>query len=570
MFGLLKNKLTSFIKGLAGREEQKTGDSEAKPVQQPEEEIIEKPVEIPQPEPIKARRPEPVPVEIKKPEPMPRARQAEIKIHSPSEIKKPIEIEKPVEEKKHKPIAIEGEKPKQPEAAKAKHIEQHAHPETKKETPVLIETKQPQAESPKKKAFEIPFLNKLQHKPVVAPEAKQIQKAPEPAKPVPEPQPQAIEPAKPVLAPQPEITAPKPIQITLEQEKPATQKEKPAPVAHKPKKETSVPPKPAFAQTAEQGPSPAADLSRLGRKAASDKKEITPKIGIGTAIKSFFTNEITISEAEVSDLLEELELSLLEADVAYDVSLEVTSQLRQKLVGMTVPKKEVGERTKEAVQGILESVMDSEKKFDFLQRIKDTPKPVKILFVGPNGAGKTTTMAKVAHMLLQAKLTAVFSASDTFRAAAIEQTEVHAERLGLKVIKSKYGADPSSVAFDAISYAKAHNIDVVLIDSAGRQDTNANLLDELRKINRVAKPDIKIYIGESIGGNSIIEQIKAFDSVVGMDGAILTKIDCDAKGGTAISVAKSTGIPVLFLGTGQGYSDLVPFDPHKIAQEIMG
>jgi fused signal recognition particle receptor len=166
-------------------------------------------------------------------------------------------------------------------------------------------------------------------------------------------------------------------------------------------------------------------------------------------------------------------------------------------------------------------------------------------------------------------MTVVFSASDTFRAAAIEQAEVHATRLGITIIKSNYGADPASVAFDAINYARSHNIDAVLIDSAGRQDTNANLLDELKKMNRVAKPDIKIYIGESIGGNSIIEQIRAFNEAIGLDGAILTKIDCDAKGGTAISVSRSTGIPVLYLGIGQGYADLVPFDPHKIAQEIM-
>jgi len=236
---------------------------------------------------------------------------------------------------------------------------------------------------------------------------------------------------------------------------------------------------------------------------------------------------------------------------------------------MKVPRADVQGRTKDAVRLVLESVMDSDKKFDFMERVKSLPKPVKILFVGPNGAGKTTTMAKMARKLLDSGLTVVFSASDTFRAAAIEQTEVHAERLGIKVIKSKYGADPASVAFDAINYSRANKIDVVLIDSAGRQDTNANLLSELVKINRVAKPDIKLYIGESISGNSVLDQIRAFDGAIGMDGAILTKIDCDAKGGTAISIAKSTGIPVLFLGIGQGYADLVPFDPHKIAREIM-
>ncbi|HIH19148.1 TPA: signal recognition particle-docking protein FtsY [Candidatus Micrarchaeota archaeon] len=296
---------------------------------------------------------------------------------------------------------------------------------------------------------------------------------------------------------------------------------------------------------------------------------MAPKIGIGTTLKSIFSSEITIGESEVSDLLEELELSLLESDVAYDVALEVVQQLRKELVGLKVPKGEVEKRTRGKIASILESVMYSERKFSLVERVKGMQKPAKILFVGPNGAGKTTTMAKVARLLLDNGLTVVFSASDTFRAAAIEQTEVHAARLGVKAIKSKYGADPASVAFDAINYATSHSIDVVLIDSAGRQDTNANLLLELKKIVRISKPDLKIYIGESIGGNAVIEQIKGFNEAIGIDGAILTKIDCDAKGGTAISVAKATGAPVLFLGVGQDYADLEPFDPHKIAEEIM-
>lgn len=365
-------------------------------------------------------------------------------------------------------------------------------------------------------------------------------------------------------------------------EKPAAKLPPKEPVPEKP----AIPatPKPAASPTAITKPAataepaaiplpaqvPGPDLSRLGKKAESEKRSMAPKIGIGSAIKSFFSSEITIGEPEVADLLEELELSLLEADVAYDVSLEVSSQLRTRLVGMKVPKGQVQQKTKEAIAGVLESVMDSERKFDFVSRVKSLPRPAKILFVGPNGAGKTTTMAKVARMLLDSGLTVVFSASDTFRAAAIEQTEVHAGRLGVKAIKSKYGSDPASVAFDAINFARANKVDVVLIDSAGRQDTNANLLSELVKINRVARPDLKLYVGESISGNAVIDQIRAFNEAIGMDGAILTKIDCDAKGGTAISIAKSTGIPVLFLGVGQGYHDLIPFDAKKLAQEIMG
>ncbi|MEM4554245.1 MAG: signal recognition particle-docking protein FtsY [Candidatus Anstonellaceae archaeon] len=313
---------------------------------------------------------------------------------------------------------------------------------------------------------------------------------------------------------------------------------------------------------------PSFNLDRLESKASS-KRQLEPKLSISTTIKSIFSDEITLSQQEISDLADELELSLLEADVEYGVSSEISAQLKAKLANLRIPKGQIGAKTKQTIAEVLQAVMTSDRKFDLVQRVKALPKPAKILFVGPNGAGKTTTMAKIAKKLMDAGLSVVFSASDTFRAAAIEQTEAHASKLGIKAIKNKYGSDPAAVAFDAINFAKAHNIDVVLIDSAGRQDTNVNLLSELKKIVRIAKPDIKIYVGESIGGNAMIEQIRAFDQAIGIDGAILTKLDCDAKGGTAISVVKATGIPILFVGVGQSYSDLIDFDPSKIAKEIM-
>ncbi|MEM4348491.1 MAG: signal recognition particle-docking protein FtsY [Candidatus Anstonellaceae archaeon] len=302
---------------------------------------------------------------------------------------------------------------------------------------------------------------------------------------------------------------------------------------------------------------------------ASPKRQLEPKLSLQSSIKAIFSDHITLSEQEISSLADEFELSLLEADVEYGVSNEISAQLKTKLSNLKIPKGQIGAKTREVVAEVLQAVMTSDRKFDLVQRVKALPKPAKILFVGPNGAGKTTTMAKIAKKLMDAGLSVVFSASDTFRAAAIEQTEAHASKLGIKAIKNKYGSDPASVAFDAINFAKAHNIDVVLIDSAGRQDTNVNLLSELKKIVRIAKPDIKIYVGESIGGNAMIEQIRAFDQAIGIDGAILTKLDCDAKGGTAISVVKATGIPILFVGVGQSYSDLIDFDPNKIAKEIM-
>ena len=155
-------------------------------------------------------------------------------------------------------------------------------------------------------------------------------------------------------------------------------------------------------------------------------------------------------------------------------------------------------------------------------------------------------MAKLANMFIKNSFSVVLSASDTFRAAAIEQTAIHAERLHIGVIKGKYGSDPASVAFDAVAHAKAHHINVVLIDSAGRQETNKSLMEEIKKIVRITNPDIKIFVGESITGNSLLEQVSEFNKTVGLDGVILTKLDCDAKGGNTLSILSETSVPVLF------------------------
>jgi fused signal recognition particle receptor len=319
----------------------------------------------------------------------------------------------------------------------------------------------------------------------------------------------------------------------------------------------------------QEKPKPAFSIPFITPATRKDERKMEVKVGLGSTIKSIFTGEVEIHESDVTDLLSELELALLESDVAYEVSIAIASELKTKLVGMKVKRGEVQSATKNAIKEVIIAVLTSDLQFDLVSRAKELARPVTILFVGPNGAGKTTTMAKIAQMLMNSNMSVVFSASDTFRAAAIEQTEIHGSKLGVRVIKSAYGSDPASVAFDAIAHARSHSIDVVLIDSAGRQDTNVNLLDELKKINRIAKPAIKIYIGESIAGNAIIDQIKAFDAAIGIDGVILTKLDCDAKGGTALSVTRTTGIPILFLGTGQAYGDLMPFSPNFVAEEIL-
>jgi fused signal recognition particle receptor len=214
--------------------------------------------------------------------------------------------------------------------------------------------------------------------------------------------------------------------------------------------------------------------------------------------------------------------------------------------------------------------MLSASSFDFDDYIKKARKPVKILFVGVNGTGKTTSIAKVARYLQDRGHSVVLAAGDTFRAGAIEQLEVHGSRLGLKVIKHKPGGDPAAVIFDAIEYARAHRRDVVLADTAGRMHTNINLMDQMRKIVRVTEPDLLIFVDEAIAGNDAVERARLFNESVPIAGTILTKTDADAKGGSAISIAYITGKPVLFLGVGQAYADLVKFEPEWLVERLLG
>lgn len=464
--------------------------------------------------------------------------------------KAPVE-QTPAEKQDEKPKA-HGEKPavqtpvekqdEKPNASEKKQEEKPAEkPPAKKE-----EKKQPIEKAPEKKqeerqqapktegkqfSFELPFFGKKPEQPVAKTEPEHKLQAHKTEEPV-----EKIEFQK---------------QQVRKPEQPASE-----PVAHKPQPDLKQEEKP-------QQP--------VAKKPQEHKQErkMEVKIGWGEQIKSIFTGEVQIKEGDIRELLEELQLALLEADVAYEVSAAVCEGLKAQLVGMKIRRAEVNKAATQAMQASLESVLSSDLAFDFIERVRGLPKPAAILFVGPNGAGKTTTMAKLARMLMGCGMSVVFSASDTFRAAAIEQTEAHASRLGVHVVKSTYGADPAAVAFDAIAYAKAHKIDVVLIDSAGRQDTNTNLLDELKKMSRVAKPALKIYIGESIAGNAVIEQINAFNSAIGIDGVILTKLDCDAKGGTALSITYTTKIPIVFFGVGQKYADLVSYSPRELAQQIL-
>ncbi|AJC70934.1 cell division protein FtsY [Thermococcus guaymasensis DSM 11113] len=282
--------------------------------------------------------------------------------------------------------------------------------------------------------------------------------------------------------------------------------------------------------------------------------------------------QVEIKEKDVERALDDLEIELLEADVALEVVDELRENIKKKLVGKKVKigtnkAKIIEEAVKEAVL----EVLTPPRKIDLLEEIRaKKEKPYVIVFVGFNGSGKTTTIAKLAHWLKKNGLSVVIAASDTFRAGAIEQVEEHAKRVGVKVIKHDYGADPAAVAYDAIQHAKARGIDVVLVDTAGRNELNRNLMDEMKKIVRVTKPDLVIFVGDSLAGNSIIDQARQFNEAVRIDGVILTKLDADSRGGAALSISHAIGAPILFVGVGQGYDDLRPFDEKWFVNLIFG
>jgi len=273
-----------------------------------------------------------------------------------------------------------------------------------------------------------------------------------------------------------------------------------------------------------------------------------------------------ISDKKFEELFYELEVALLENNVALEVIDKIKNDLKRKLVGVPIPRGKIAETILKTLKTSIESLfmVTSINLLDVVSK----KKPYVISFVGVNGSGKTTTIAKIAHYLKKNKLSSIISASDTFRAAAIDQLQKHADKLDIKMIKHDYGSDPAAVAFDAIKYAKARNIDVVLVDTAGRLHSDINLMDELKKITRVAKPDLTLFIGESITGNDCVEQARKFNEAVEIDAIILSKADVDEKGGAAISVSYVTGKPIIFLGTGQQYDDLTPFEKEIIMENI--
>lgn len=302
-----------------------------------------------------------------------------------------------------------------------------------------------------------------------------------------------------------------------------------------------------------------------GVEAPKDHEKISLIQKIKAAV---IEQEFIIDEKSLNDPMWELEMALLESDVALPVAEKIVDNVKNELVGS---RRKIGSDTGKIVENSLRHAISkviSVDSFDFDAFIKSSAKPVTIVFVGVNGTGKTTTIAKMAERFKEQGYSVVIAAADTFRAGAIEQIERHAESLGIKLIKHQEGADPAAIVYDAIQFAKAKHKDVVLADTAGRMHTNINLMDQLKKVCRVNNPNLIIFVDEAIAGNDAVERARLFNDAVTFNGTILTKQDADAKGGAAISIAYTTGKPILFLGVGQSYKDLVKFDPNWLLDRL--
>ena len=292
---------------------------------------------------------------------------------------------------------------------------------------------------------------------------------------------------------------------------------------------------------------------------------------------SNFYDRITKTELQGKDLdkvLDEFKLSLVENDVAVSVADYVADEMKVKLKDVQFARLRDPRKGVKTILGeVLLSVLDRSGRldlFEYIDKKRKAGEPTVIVFVGINGTGKTTSIAKLAHVLQKRGITCVLAASDTYRSGAIEQLAIHAQRIGVRMIQHQYQGDPAAVAYDAVNYARAHGVNVVLIDTAGRMGTNTNLLEEMRKIVRVTKPDLTILVVDALTGNDAVEQGRVFSQAVKIDGIILAKLDADIKGGNAISLSYIMGRPVTLVGTGQGYDDLEPFQPQNIIKNLIG
>ncbi|MDA8229168.1 MAG: signal recognition particle-docking protein FtsY [Desulfitobacterium hafniense] len=279
-------------------------------------------------------------------------------------------------------------------------------------------------------------------------------------------------------------------------------------------------------------------------------------------VEQIFTGRGKIDE----DMYEELEEVLIRSDVGVKTSMELVQRLRQEVKSRKIV--DAGE-LKSVLQELIVELMGEEKPLEFAGQGTTV-----ILVVGVNGVGKTTTIGKLANYLRVEGKRVFLAAGDTFRAAAIDQLEIWGQRVGVEVIKQREGADPAAVAFDALQAAKSRNIDVVIIDTAGRLHNKVNLMEELKKVRRVIEREIPgaphevLLVLDATTGQNALQQAKLFQEVAGVTGIVLTKLDGTAKGGVVLGIQGETKIPVKWIGIGEGIHDLRPFIPKDFAAAL--
>ncbi len=279
----------------------------------------------------------------------------------------------------------------------------------------------------------------------------------------------------------------------------------------------------------------------------------------------------TLTEKKLDSAIKNLMLLLISNDVAVDTADAICKGITRAFKGEQIGRlSSVKKKLFETLEDIIAEILTPDKEIDLIKEIrKKNPGPYVIVFLGVNGTGKTTTMAKIAHYLKKHDISSVVAAADTFRAGAIEQLSYHMDNVGIRVIKHEYKSDPASVAYDAIEHAKAKSLDVVLIDTAGRQVSDKNLMIEMQKIVRISQPDLIVFVGDALAGNDALYQAKEFKKHVKIDAIILTKLDADAKGGSALSISNETKKPIIFVGVGQGYDDIEKFDRELFVSNIL-
>ncbi|GGP21256.1 signal recognition particle-docking protein FtsY [Thermocladium modestius] len=283
-------------------------------------------------------------------------------------------------------------------------------------------------------------------------------------------------------------------------------------------------------------------------------------------------SEKELGEKEIEEVLNDLMNELLEYDVAFESAEQVINAIRSGLIKVRAPR--FGDKTAVVNSAIYEAMLDLLRDIPDMDLIQDMQtkgkRPYIMMYLGPNGYGKTTTIAKVTKYLMDRRFSVVWAAADTFRAGAIEQLEGHSEKLGVKVIKHQYGADPAAVVYDAVQHAQSKRIDVVMIDTAGRMHTDKNLMEEIRKIHKVATPDLSVFVADAMMGNEALEIARTYVKYVPINALIMTKVDAYPKGGSVLTLLMELKRPILFMGTGQGYDDLQKFDKSSFIKQLLG